>query len=182
MDLVLWRHAHAEDITDAGGDDMARALTTRGQRQAEEVGAWLHRRLPRNAIVLSSPALRAVQTARALPRDHAIVDAMGPDRGTVEALLEAAGWWGPPRSLRSLPSEGAGPPWERPGGGPAPGAAASSRTVVFVGHQPVLGQAAALLMCGQAQSWSVKKGAAWWLRMGPRDDACELWMVRSPTA
>jgi phosphohistidine phosphatase len=156
MDLVLWRHAQAVDVADAGGDDVARALTSRGQRQAEEVGAWLQRRLPRNAIVLASPALRAVQTARALPRDHAIVDTMGPDRGTVEALLEAAGW-------------------------SVPGAAASSRTVVFVGHQPVLGQAAALLMCGQAQSWSVKKGAAWWLRSGPRDDACELWMVRSPT-
>lgn len=155
MDLVLWRHAQAEDAADAGGDDMARALTTRGRRQAEEVGAWLHRRLPRDAIVLTSPALRAVQTARALPRDHAIVETMGPDRGTVEALLDATGW-------------------------SASGAAASSRTVVFVGHQPVLGRTAARLMCGHAQEWSVKKGAAWWLRSGPRDGPCELWMVRSP--
>jgi phosphohistidine phosphatase len=161
MDLVLWRHAQAEDIGDAHGDahdnDMARALTARGLRQADEIGAWLHRHLPRSAIVLASPARRAVQTARALPREHTIIDAMGPDRGTVEALLDAAGW-------------------------SAPGAAASSRTVVLVGHQPVLGAAAALLMCGQAQPWSVKKGAAWWLRSGPRDDSCELWMVRSPTA
>ena len=161
MDLVLWRHAQAEDITGAGGDDMARALTSRGQRQAEEVGAWLHRRLPRDAVVLASPALRAVQTARALPREHAIVEAMGPDTGTVEALLEACGWL-LPGSLR-------------------PPNASSSRTVVFVGHQPILGMTAAQLMCGQPQRWSVKKGAAWWLRSGAPADDCELWMVRSPT-
>ncbi len=155
MDLVLWRHAHAEDITQAGGNDMDRGLTARGLRQAKDVGTWLHQQLPSDAVVLASPALRAVQTARALQRDHALVDTLAPDRGTVQGLLDATGW-------------------------SKQGAAASSRTVVFVGHQPVLGMAAALLMCGQAQGWSVKKGAAWWLRSGPREGACELWMVRSP--
>jgi phosphohistidine phosphatase len=37
------------------------------------------------------------------------------------------------------------------------------RTVLLIGHQPTLGQLAALLMCGQALPWSVKKGAIWWL-------------------
>ena len=34
------------------------------------------------------------------------------------AWRDSAGESTPPRSLRSLPPEGAGPPWERPGGGP----------------------------------------------------------------
>jgi phosphohistidine phosphatase len=36
--------------------------------------------------------------------------------------------------------------------------------VLVVGHQPTLGLAAAYLLAGQAQSWSVRKGAVWWLR------------------
>ena len=36
-------------------------------------------------------------------------------------------------------------------------------TVVVVGHQPTLGQAAALALTGKASDWSLKKGALWWL-------------------
>jgi phosphohistidine phosphatase len=36
-------------------------------------------------------------------------------------------------------------------------------TVLVVGHQPTLGQVAALLMSGQPQDWEIKKGNAWWL-------------------
>ena len=35
--------------------------------------------------------------------------------------------------------------------------------VLVVGHQPTLGQVAATLLSGEAASWSVKKGAVWWL-------------------
>ena len=35
--------------------------------------------------------------------------------------------------------------------------------VLVVGYQPVLGEVAGLLMTGQPQYWSVKKGAVWWL-------------------
>lgn len=34
--------------------------------------------------------------------------------------------------------------------------------VVIVGHQPTLGQVAALLMTGQPGYWEIKKAAAWW--------------------
>ena len=34
--------------------------------------------------------------------------------------------------------------------------------VLLVGHQPTLGQAAALLMTGVGMDWAVKKGAVWW--------------------
>jgi phosphohistidine phosphatase len=36
-------------------------------------------------------------------------------------------------------------------------------TIVIVGHQPTLGQAAALLMAGEAAEWWMQKGAVWWL-------------------
>jgi phosphohistidine phosphatase len=36
-------------------------------------------------------------------------------------------------------------------------------TVVIVGHQPALGEAAALLMAGEASEWWMQKGALWWL-------------------
>ena len=35
--------------------------------------------------------------------------------------------------------------------------------VLVVGHQPTLGQVAALLLSGQPQDWQIKKANAWWL-------------------
>jgi len=35
--------------------------------------------------------------------------------------------------------------------------------VLVVGHQPTLGEAAALLLAGEAREFSVKKGGVWWL-------------------
>ena len=40
MDLILWRHAEAQDPED-GMDDLARALTRRGEKQAARMAAWL---------------------------------------------------------------------------------------------------------------------------------------------
>jgi len=37
------------------------------------------------------------------------------------------------------------------------------QSVVLVGHQPTLGEAAALILAGKALPWSIKKGAIWWL-------------------
>lgn len=42
-------------------------------------------------------------------------------------------------------------------------------TVVVVGHQPTLGQTAALLLTGKPQEWSLRKGAIWWLARRERD-------------
>lgn len=57
--------------------------------------------------------------------------------------------------------------------------------LVLVGHQPTLGQLAALWMCGQVQSWSVEKGAIWWLRChnagaeAERDGRRALWALHA---
>jgi phosphohistidine phosphatase len=43
--------------------------------------------------------------------------------------------------------------------------------VLVVGHQPTLGEVAALLLCGDAQPWSMRKAAVWWLTNRVRDGA-----------
>lgn len=67
MDLILWRHAEAEEPGD-GFDDLARTLTARGEKQAARMAAWLDRQLPEGLRVLASPARRTEQTASALGR------------------------------------------------------------------------------------------------------------------
>jgi phosphohistidine phosphatase len=62
VDLILWRHADAED----GADDLARRLTPKGQKQAAAMAKWLRAHLPKDYTVVSSPAVRAQQTAQAL--------------------------------------------------------------------------------------------------------------------
>jgi phosphohistidine phosphatase len=45
----------------------------------------------------------------------------------------------------------------------------SHEPVLIVGHQPTLGEVAALLLSGNEASWSVRKGALWWLSNRQRD-------------
>jgi len=87
MELVLWRHAEAED----GVSDSARALTKKGHKQAEAVAGWLKDRLPKSARVLVSPATRAQQTAAALELPVITVDSIGVGASAAE-ILEAADW------------------------------------------------------------------------------------------
>lgn len=90
MDLILWRHADAEDGDDTI-DDMDRVLTPRGVKQAARVAGWLDRQLPEATRVLTSPARRCEQTALALGRKYKVRPELGVD-ATVERLLEAAQW------------------------------------------------------------------------------------------
>jgi phosphohistidine phosphatase len=90
MDLLLWRHAEAHEAQ-PGGDDLARVLTPRGEKQAARMAAWLDRQLPEGARVLASPARRTEQTAMALGRKYKLRDELGPD-ATVEQLLQLVQW------------------------------------------------------------------------------------------
>jgi phosphohistidine phosphatase len=90
MDLILWRHAEAVEAGDAAGD-LERPLTSRGERQAARMAAWLNRHLPATARVIVSPARRTQQTAAALERKFRTVAALAPD-ASVTSLLEAARW------------------------------------------------------------------------------------------
>ena len=48
--------------------------------------------------------------------------------------------------------------------------------VLVVGHQPTLGQVAALLLCGRAQEWEMKKANAWWLVQRAPQDPYSLYL------
>lgn len=87
MDLILWRHAEAEE----GEEDLHRPLTARGEKQAARMAAWLDRNLPEGLRVLSSPARRAEQTACALGRKYKLRAELLPD-GTPQELLELVQW------------------------------------------------------------------------------------------
>ena len=87
MELILWRHADAED----GAPDDERKLTPKGEKQAQRVAAWLKDRLPDDALVLASPARRARATAQALTRKFEVIQGIGTS-GNPQAVLKAAGW------------------------------------------------------------------------------------------
>src|ERR1043166_2390046 len=87
MDLILWRHAEAEE----GEPALARELTPKGEKQAQRIAQWLLQRLPAKFILLSSPAARAQQTAEALGVPVKTVKDIAPG-AAVSAILKAANW------------------------------------------------------------------------------------------
>jgi phosphohistidine phosphatase len=93
MDLILWRHAEAQELSPEieGAEfarlDLTRALTGRGQKHAARVAAWLDRQLTDTARILVSPALRCEQTALNLGRKFKICEQLGP-HGSAQDLLE----------------------------------------------------------------------------------------------
>jgi phosphohistidine phosphatase len=88
MELILWRHAEAEDTASS---DLARQLTTRGRKHAQTVAKWLRQRLPPDATILASPTARTVQTVETLTDQYRTEELIAPG-GTLEALLEAVKW------------------------------------------------------------------------------------------
>lgn len=90
MDLVLWRHAEAQEWT-PDCNDLLRPLTARGEKQAARMANWLDRQLPNNTRVFVSPALRTEQTARALTRKFKIRPELAPDCSAAQ-LLELVQW------------------------------------------------------------------------------------------
>ena len=89
MDLILWRHAEAED----GTPDSARELTKRGRKQAALVSVWLKDRLPADCTILVSPSKRTLQTADALGRPYETSKRVGTGASPSE-ILSAVDWPG----------------------------------------------------------------------------------------
>ena len=87
MDLLLWRHAEAED----GVSDMQRQLTARGEKQAEQVAQWLKIHAPKQMNIVASPAKRTRQTAEALDLPFSTDPRLSPE-GSVSGILAAIGW------------------------------------------------------------------------------------------
>ncbi len=97
MDLILWRHAEAHEHPDPIGGrpgdaaDRARRLTSRGEKQAARMAAWLDRQLPDGARIWCSPAQRCEQTALALGRKFKLREEIAPEADPM-ALLELVQW------------------------------------------------------------------------------------------
>jgi len=140
MDLILWRHAEAEDA-DTNTPDNKRRLTPRGEKQARKMAAWLKDRLPAKTRILVSPAERTQQTAHALGMVFELEPRVGIGADPAE-VIAAAGW-----------PEGDG----------------KRSAVVVVGHQPTLGRVAALLLSSTEADWAFKKGAVWWFSNRERE-------------
>jgi len=87
VDLILWRHAEAEE----GGPDLERRLTPRGQKHAARVAGWLLQRLPSKFAVIASPARRTRQTAEALAVKFKTSPMLAPG-ATAADILDAAEW------------------------------------------------------------------------------------------
>ncbi len=151
MDLILWRHAEAEEAA-PGEDDLKRALTSKGERQAERMAELAQ---PPPAAFDARPR----QPGAALPADGQGARAQVPHR------------------RRDRPGRRAPRSWS-----PSPAGPMRAQPVLVVGHQPTLGMAAALLLGGAPQPWAVKKGAVWWLRHRLRSDDGDIVLhaVQSP--
>lgn len=87
MELILWRHAEAED----GLDDAKRELTRRGKKQAERMARWLKAHMEGEWKILVSPAKRALQTVKPLELPFEENPAVGTS-ASAPAVLRAAGW------------------------------------------------------------------------------------------
>ena len=148
MELILWRHAEAEE----GIHDMERRLTAKGVKQADKMATFLRARLPEDSRILVSPAKRTQQTAQALTKSFITDPALAPG-ASPQTILDTSGWQ-----------------------------AGEESCVLIVGHQPTLGNVAALLMAGKREYWSIKKGAVWWFSRREREGDYEttLRLVISP--
>lgn len=87
MELILWRHADAED----GFPDEERALTPLGLAQAKQMAGWLKKHMPKDIKILVSPAKRAQQTASALNLPFTTMDELAPG-ASPQAVLQLANW------------------------------------------------------------------------------------------
>jgi phosphohistidine phosphatase len=141
MDLILWRHAEADDSE----PDLQRALTPKGQKQARRMADWLDTQLPEGCKIFVSPALRTIQTVEPIGRKYRIAPQLAPGAGPLD-VLRTVNW----------PN--------------------TKETVLVVGHQPTLGQVAALLLTGKARAWEVKKAAVWWFVQREAQDPDSLFL------
>lgn len=96
--LWLFRHGKAADAVGFRGGDAARPLVGRGEAQSRESGARLAELAPHVDAVLTSPRLRALQTASIAAQAHGaapepvVIDDLGGDYGLRDLLAFASPW------------------------------------------------------------------------------------------
>ena len=134
MQLVLIRHAHAEERA-LFKRDRTRALTEDGRRRMRKAARGLHALLPALTQVVTSPLIRARQTAEIIAAVFGDIEVV-----TLPALSPGAA----PRAVLA---------WLR--------AQPADATLALVGHEPDLGQLAGWLLSAKPSGFvQFKKGAA----------------------
>ena len=155
--LILWRHAEAE-AQSVSGADIDRALTKRGRKDAATMAKWLHQHIPADTEIISSPALRCLQTAEELKIlnnfEIKVAEFLSVDH-SVETIA------------KQITNNDV------------------NKTILIIGHQPNLGMLIAKLLGMDGRACVVKKGAVWWLRQRLTDDSdgkpqTYLFMVQHP--
>jgi len=125
MQLWLVRHAVAMERDEFAGSDEERPLTERGRKQFRDFADWLAKETTAPALVITSPLVRAAQTAELLrkafglkKKDVAVADTLSPGAES--------------RLMLDLAQQSTGP------------------TVALVGHEPDFGRALASFVGGGA--------------------------------
>lgn len=121
-------------------EDFLRNLTPKGHQQAKLGARWLQKHLPKKLMLISSPALRALQTAEAL-KYYINIDARFKPTADLSDILFA---------LNHID--------------------ATSKNLLIVGHQPWIGNLVAHLVGNVDEAFNIKKGAIWWLRQSTDDE------------
>lgn len=158
--IIIWRHAEAHPALAQGEEqDLARVLTPKGKQQAKRMASWLNQRLPKDVLVISSPAMRAFQTAQTVKGEVKVVEALKPSASLQQVLALFANLNGDMQT--------------------------STENLLVIGHQPWLWQLVAHLTGFAAPEISIKKGAVWWLRLsldevGSADARYNIVAVQSP--
>lgn len=94
MELILWRHAEAEE----GSPDDLRRLTAKGEKQASMMAQWLLPYLPDGVRLLASPAQRTQQTIQALGMRYETTDDLAIGK-SAHHILASINW---PRAKESF--------------------------------------------------------------------------------
>lgn len=127
MRLYLVRHGHAEDK--AGKEDAARALTPAGRRDIAAVASYIAHGLESPVRVLSSPYLRAEQSAEILREALRLEGKLH----ATEALLPESDWPALRAHLLELEAGGV-------------------RSVIAVGHNPSISMICASIIAGSSDA------------------------------
>ena len=151
--LYLVRHAIAEERGPEYPDDTKRPISPRGRRRMKAAARGFAALDPGVDLILTSPLVRAVQTAEILSRE----------------LADASLGLCPPLAPDHRPDDVAA----------ELGRASSKGAIALVGHEPDLGQLAAWLV-GARSAWPFRKGGIARIdvkRLPPAQDGTLVWMA-----
>jgi phosphohistidine phosphatase len=160
--ILLWRHADALQCLSSDDTDVERPLSPKGSQQARKMAHWLNKNLPSETTILTSAALRALQTTQAINREYLTLESLAPEAKMTKVI----------ESLILLNKN-----------------KTAIKNLLIIGHQPWIGLLAAQLLFipktlpNNAHEISIKKGAVWWFRRTTSeiDQPYKLLTVQTPS-